>query len=749
MSEHRDLIVKVVVPGRFNSAFDYLLPRSLASRAPPPGVRVRVPFGRSQRMAVVVSVASHSTIAVQALRPVLEVVDATALLDTGLIQLLEWTARYYHRWSGEVFQQVLPAWFYRQQELSPRLAEYWRPVAGINDSHTDSLLARAPRQKKVWRLVCQYPQGVSYTVLKKAGCERSVLNRLESRHLIEREAREVQGKLLHEYPCLLKGTLPSLGGEQRAAVEAITGHLHGYAATVLRGRSVDDRVAVYLHVVARVLERHCQALILLPEISLVADMQACFEQMFHVPVCALHSELSDSRRIGGWQEALRGEAGVVISTRSGVFAPMHKLGVVIVEQEHDCAYKRQEGVRYSGRDVALYRAQLVGVPVLLGSATPSLETLHNSQTGRYRLLCLASHGVDGGGPVLELVSTRQQSLEGGMALTCLTAIADVVARGQQALVLVNRRGYASAVFCEECGWFIECPQCDACMVLHRQPPRLYCHHCNYRQSIPGSCPHCHQDALCPTGQGTEQTQDVLGRYFPGIDIIRIDRDSMRTKSSRLEVASTLEQGRPAILIGTRMALTGHHFRNLALVVLVTNDASFFSADFRGAEKGGQLIMQAAGCCGSAASFEGRVMIQTASPDNSLLRALINEGYEAFSAKLLHRRRSLSLPPFSFMATITAESFSVSVVQQFLQKVIGFLRGCGHAGGGSSDLVVIGPMPESVEKKRNRVRYRLQLQCAQRGPLHRALAGFVGSALARSVSARTVRWEVEVDPQELG
>ncbi|MCL6270598.1 primosomal protein N' [Sansalvadorimonas sp. 2012CJ34-2] len=749
MSEHSAGILRIALPVSLRRLFDYLPPKSIPAVKLTPGLRVRVPFRNREIVGVLISLEIESEVPADKLRPASEILDSTPVLSEQLMKLALWTADYYHHPAGDTLIQALPALLRQGYDLGKEVHNFWQPASNLDNQAEIALAkARAPKQQEAWELIRQHPDGISTEALRSFGFEKPLLRNLEKRGLVESLTKAPQYQMFYDHHPLLKSSPLVLNSEQERALEAVICEDQSFSATLLHGVTGSGKTEVYLQAIAHVLSQQKQALLLVPEIGLTPQTLARFRERFNVPVCVLHSGLTDRERLNGWLAAQRGEAGIVISTRSGIFTPLYSPGIIIVDEEHDLSYKQQDSVRYSSRDLALYRGRLENIPVILGSATPSLETLNNSISHRFRYLKLSQRAGVATPPQLELIDTRGQELQGGIAPESLHAIKDTLQQGHQALVFLNRRGYAPTLTCDHCGWLVDCPNCDAHLTLHRSPPHLHCHHCDYRQGIPNCCPNCSSIELSPVGQGTERTEEILAQLFPKTQVLRIDRDSMRKKHAFQETIDKIHKGDPAILVGTQMLAKGHHFPAVTLVVIVNADAGFFSADFRGSEKTGQLILQVAGRAGRA-DRPGRVFIQTGTPDNEQLQTLIHKGYDDLSKELLDQRRSVGLPPFSYMALISAEATFSQPAEEFLVNTANLAKQIIEVDnlGGPEGVLVLGPMPAPMEKRQGRMRYHLHLQAKTRKPLHNMLYRLL-PLLEQDPLARKIRWSVDIDPQDM-
>ncbi|CAM3539809.1 primosomal protein N' [Parendozoicomonas haliclonae] len=747
-------ILRLALPVNLRRLFDYLPPQQVTADQLQPGVRVRVPFGRGNRevVGILIETSTHSEVPSGKLRPASEIIDSTPIVPESVFQLACWTARYYHHPIGDTFMQALPALLRQGYDLSKEVHEFWQPASSLDTTAEQTLMrTRAPKQQEAWALIKKHPDGISGEALRSMGFDRTLLKNLHQRGLTECVERAPGFQMFHENTPLLKSSPLVLNQEQAQALDAITCD-QKFSTTLLHGVTGSGKTEVYLQAIAHVLAQKKQALVMIPEIGLTPQTMNRFQERFNVPVVVLHSGLTDRERLNGWLAARRGEAGIVIATRSGIFTPLHTPGIIIVDEEHDLSYKQQDSVRYSARDLALYRGQLENIPVVLGSATPSMETLHNSDTHRYRYLHLQGRAGKAVPPKISLIDTRHQSLQGGLTPDTLSAIKATLDKGQQVLVFLNRRGYAPTLACDDCGWLIDCPNCDAHLTLHRTPLHLHCHHCDYQQGIPYTCPNCQSPELSPVGQGTERTEEILEEMFGHgrhkVDVMRIDRDSMRKKHAFHEMVEKIHKGNPAILVGTQMLAKGHHFPAVTLVVIVNADAGFFSSDFRGAEKTGQLILQVAGRAGRA-EHPGHVLIQTGNPEHPQLQTLIQQGYDSFARNILHERQIIGLPPFSYMALINAEAPNAQPVEEFLQVSAQQARELINVNnlGGPEGVVLLGPMPAPMEKRQGRMRWQLLLQANNRKPLHNLLSVLL-PVMEQNPLTRRIRWSVDIDPQEM-
>ncbi|MGQ0620934.1 MAG: primosomal protein N' [Panacagrimonas sp.] len=531
---------------------------------------------------------------------------------------------------------------------------------------------------------------------------------------------------------------PGLTPEQAAALAGLQAVPPGFSVSLIEGVTGSGKTEVYLREVERVLAAGHQALVLAPEIGLTPQLVERFVDRFGAIVGTFHSGLTERARADAWLTARSGECRILIGTRSAAFVPMPELGLIVIDEEHDASYKQQEGLRYSARDLAIIRAQRASIPVILGSATPSTETLHNLRRGRYHGFALNSRVASRSLPRIELIDVRGQTLEHGLSAAMLDATGRHLDAGGQVLMFVNRRGYAPALLCHDCGFVVPCPHCDARMTLHRARQRLICHHCGNQARVPLRCGQCQGTELMPVGEGTERLEQVLRARFENLRIERVDSDSVSRVGELDRLLADTRDGHIRILIGTQMLTKGHDFAGLTLVGVVAADQALFSGDFRALERLGQLLTQVAGRAGRGAQ-PGEMLVQTHAPDHPQLRKLLHDGYRAFADDLLEQRRAGALPPFAHLALLRADALDADAPLAFLRGVARALAGTG--------VEVLGPVPAPMERRASRIRAQLLLRSRSRSRLQSVLAEWV-PRLGTIAGARRVRWSVDVDPADL-
>ncbi len=539
-------------------------------------------------------------------------------------------------------------------------------------------------------------------------------------------------------------TPPLLNTEQQQVVEGITSTLNQPTTHLIHGITGSGKTEVYMRLIEQVLRSGKTSLVLVPEIALTPQTAGRFVARFKdAGVALLHSGLSAGARNAQWSLVESGEAKVVIGPRSAIFAPIKDLGLVIVDEEHDLSFKQQDGFRYSARDLAIVRAQRSGIPLILGTATPSLETLYNSIHNRYLHLRLTQRAGDAKPPSIELISLRGAPLVDGFTGQLITEIKTELELGNQVLVFINRRGFAPTLICHECGWIAECNHCSARLTIHKHPAHLRCHHCDHQRPLASKCPSCSSSNLESLGQGTERSEAALQNVFPNTPIIRVDRDTTRRKNSLADMVSQIHQGEPCILVGTQMLAKGHHFPNVTLAALIDIDSGLFSGDFRGPERMGQLLIQVAGRAGRAQK-PGRVIIQSHHCEHPNIQSLIKEGYHRYARRLLHERQVTNLPPYRHMGLLRSESKRPENAVAFLKLARQISQQKFPA---SQQLSYLGPLPALMERKKDRFCFQLHISSESRKMLHTVLL-HLGQEMENNALARRVRWSIDVDPQDM-
>ncbi|WP_278959075.1 primosomal protein N' [Aquipseudomonas alcaligenes] len=736
-----DTILRLALPSPLRRLFDYLAPQGVPHAALQPGARLRVPFGRREVVGVLVEVVQHSEVPADKLKPALQLLDRTPPLPAPLFKLCLWTAQYYQHSLGDTLSWALPVLLRQGEPAEVRQERYWHATEGA--SADDPRLARAPRQREALRTLAQHHHGVPHGLLSKLQLNKDSLDLLLEKGLVRVEVRR-STPLVRHGGWLAQPELP-LNAEQRAAFNAVQSGMQGFGAFLLYGVTGSGKTEVYLQLIRHCLEAGKQALVLIPEINLGPQTVERFARRFNARIALLHSGVNDRERLDAWLAARDGEADIVIGTRSALFTPLKNPGLIIVDEEHDASYKQQEGLRYHARDLALVRARQEHLPIVLGSATPSLESLHNAHAGRYALLRLNQRAGGAQQPRFLRLDVKSLPLDAGISGPLQQAIRQTLEAGQQVLVFLNRRGFAPTLLCHDCGWISQCPRCDARMTLHQRHNELRCHHCGHVERAPRNCPECNQVDLRPVGAGTERAEERLALLFPQFPVLRIDRDSTSRKGAMDKLFATISKGEPCILVGTQMLAKGHHFPRVTLVAILDADGGLFSADFRASERMAQLTVQVAGRAGRAEE-PGKVIIQSHLADHPLLVQLTEQGYPAFAEQALSERRGAGLPPFAHLALLRGEAHKPGQAEAFLDDACTYAEQlCAELK--LNGIELLGPVPAPMERRAGRFRAQLLLQCSSRAPLHKLLAHWL-PVLEAMPAGRAVRWSLDVDPIDL-
>ncbi len=731
------LILQIALDTPLRRVFDYRPPESVlasgSSASLRPGVRVRVPFGRRQLIGILVGIAAESAVAAPKLKAALEVLDDQPIFDGVTFELLRWAAEYYHHPLGEVFAAALPVSLREGQPVLPK-TEWWLPTEAGREEAARPSDRRSPQQRAL--LAWLSARGRANTEELPEPFKSSHLRALAARGW----AAAVIGAPEVTAPMQTHPSDVDLTEHQARCVDAILASASAFAAHLLDGVTGSGKTEVYLRVIAAAIADGGQALVLVPEIALTPQLVERFRRRFSSGVVAVHSALAGHERRDAWRAAHSGRARIIIGTRSAVFTSLPRLALIVVDEEHDASYKQHEGFRYSARDLSVVRARLAGVPVILGSATPSLETLENAATGRYTRHVLPQRPGAAQAPRLSLVDLRKHGSDQGLSTPAMQAIERHLAGGGQVIVFLNRRGYAPSLFCNACGWVAPCAHCDARMTLHLRARQLRCHHCGAHGPVPTICGSCGAP-LHPVGQGTERVEETLARLFPDAPLARLDRDTAAPRGAMQTVLDRVHSGEARILVGTQMLTKGHHFPQVSLVVILDADQGLFASDFRATERLAQTITQVAGRAGRE-TRPGEVMIQTEFPEHPLLNRLIAEGYAGFASSALQERREAGWPPFSRLAMLRAEAKDSVGLDAFLHAGVEAGRAL------EEDAVkVFGPAAALIARRADHFRAHLLIETAARSTLQRFLARWLPRIEALPGPAG-LRWSIDVDPQEV-
>lgn len=772
------MLIRVALPVPLYREFDYLPSSNSANTLkdtasnvaalPPIGGRVQVSFGRQTLIGIVVDHidSNQSDVPLNKLKAIKQVIDTAPILDLQMLSLARWLASYYHYPLGDVLSVMLPT-LIRQGKPLDMLVTHWRILPNVSE---DDFHSNAHKQKQQFAMLKLHGEhGASEDTLLLEGMERPFLKRLEENGLIERFLEEQAAPR----PVILAKMPLTLNDQQQQAVDKIvaTAKEAKYGGFLLNGVTGSGKTEVYLQAMQAILEAGKQVLVLVPEIGLTPQTRARFAARFAANILLLHSGLNVTQRLHGWEDCRQGRAQIIIGTRSSILHPFADLGLIVVDESHDQSYKQQDTLRYHAADVALYRGYQLGIPVVLGTATPSLEHLKLVQDGKLTELLLTQRAGNAKEATMQLVDARdtptkysdspaaptQQAsllpnLKGsqntGLTDDTIVAIRETLEAGEQVLVFLNRRGYAPILLCEACGWQADCVRCEAHMTVHhsqlntQQPSYLKCHHCDWQASIPLACPDCASVNLNAVGMGTTRLTESLHALFSNpqtskktYPIIQIDRDTTRKKDSWEDIYRRINSGNPAILVGTQMVAKGHHFPNVTLVCLPNADRGFLSPDFRSPEHTAQLIVQVAGRSGRG-SKPGKVLIQTVQPENPLLRKLVRDGYQPFALELLKERKMLGLPPYTYGALIRCEAKTLQQATQVLKDAIAIMP--------PHELAILGPIDAPMKMKNSRYHSQLLLLSKQRPQLHQLL-NFWWPQVLQLPSAKYLKLTLDVDP----
>jgi primosomal protein N' (replication factor Y) len=724
-------IARVAIDVPLNTYFDYSAEHLGSDDV---GRRALVPFGRRLVVGVIVGIADPADSKYQ-LKPIKEILRDTPRLPKEILKLASFCSTYYHYPLGQVLAMILPQRL-RRTKAARALAEpcYALTAAG-RALALDDLPQRAAVKRKL--LAALQTQGAlpRSTLMQLSPSAGGALRAMQDAGWLQQSAMPLSAtRTASTLPG--QAAAPELNTDQQAAVDAILGAPPGFTPWLLHGVTGSGKTEVYLQVIAQTLARGGQALVLVPEINLTPQLEARFQARFpEASIVSLHSNLNDSERLKHWLMA-QGSAQIVLGTRLAVFTPCANLQLIIVDEEHDSSFKQQDGMRYSARDVAVFRAKDANIPIILGSATPALETYHNALHGRYRLLELKGRAVrDAAPPAVRYLDLRREKLLEGFSAPLITALKQRIQRGEQSLLFINRRGFAPVLLCGECGWLSGCPRCTSRLVVHLKEQRLRCHHCGHEERIPRHCPSCGNLDLAPVGQGTQRLEAALQKLLPEARILRVDRDSTRRKNALSEMLEKVHAQEIDILVGTQMLAKGHDFPKLTLVGVLNADGGLYSADFRASEHLFAQLLQVAGRAGRAAD-RGEVLVQTAFPEHPLFAALQHGDYAQFAQSALAEREQAGLPPYSFQAMLRAEAAT-------LDSALRFLRSAAALAPDAKNIQVYDPVPALMARLAGNERAQLLVEARSRGALQKFLGTWMEALQAHKT--RYVRWALDVDP----
>lgn len=723
-------ILHISVPCPLRQLFDYTSDLPITEWKI--GARVKINFANRLCTGIVMKISEVTEqTEIAKLKPIEEKLDNEPLIPKELMQTLLWVSRYYHHPLGECFQTALPKLLRTGKPAEIETENWW--------SRTNKTVEKkiGSKQQQCLDLLNDYPDGISQSQLKHyLGNINTSLKSLETAGLISQQQKAKLPIARNELHFDLE-----LNNQQQNIVENVWKKKERFQPFLLEGITGSGKTEVYIELTERVLKDNQQVLILIPEIGLTSQFVDRFKKRLNTTIVILNSSVSDKERKQAWLLAKAGLAHVIIGTRSAVFTPLSQPGLIIIDEEHDSSYKQQDGLRYHARNVALIRAQKYDIPIVMGSATPSLESLYQVKKQRFELLELTQRAGSAQLPKVRLVDCSQANPDHGFSDILLKAIKKHLDAGNQVILFINRRGYAPVLMCHDCGWQAKCKHCDARMVVHQHRHILFCHHCGYIQRLVDECPECESSSLKSYGAGTEKIEQHLQQLFPETPVIRVDRDTTQRVNAFSDLVADIKQGEARILVGTQMLAKGHDFHDVTLVGVLDTDQGLYSADFRATENLAQMITQVTGRAGRGEK-SGEVIIQTEQPAHDFWKTLITNGYKKTAESLLQERIEMALPPASNWAVIRAESADREEATAFLEA---FSAQCHQQL--AEDVLILGPVPAIMEKKGGRFRAQLLLSSAQRKPLHQLLDQHI-SVISRHKLARKVRWSIDIDPVDI-
>ncbi|MGI1679173.1 MAG: primosomal protein N' [Cellvibrionaceae bacterium] len=745
------VILDIAVPSPLRRSFDYLPPLEMTIEQAAnlqSGTRLKVNFANQQLVGILLKVKSTSELSLNKLKPALSVVDDQPCINSEILSLCLWGSDYYQHPIGEVLSTAIPTLLRQGEPAKLPAQKMWALTTNGKGLPKDSL-KRAPKQSALLNHFLD-KEKLSIEELKRspeiAPFSAPTLKELQKKGLIEEieEEHSADPKIRPASTSInatTKQTPLTLNEEQSSALTQL--RYKEFNTFLLEGATGSGKTEVYLQAITKVLEQNQSVLILVPEIGLTPQLLNRFAARFSTPIATLHSGLNDKERLHAWLNASLGNARIVIGTRSAIFTPIPNLGLIIIDEEHDLSFKQQDGFRYSARDIAVVRAHKLKIPLILGTATPSLETLYNAIQNRYQHLRLTQRAGNAKPPQIEMVDLREQKPTEGFSQTLVHNIQTELDKGNQALIFINRRGFAPVLMCEDCGWIAGCNHCSAKMTVHHHPPHMHCHHCGQQRAITRKCPDCFSTEIAQLGQGTERSEAFLQEHFPSVPVHRVDRDTTRRKNALSDLSDEVLKGEPCILVGTQMLAKGHHFPDVTLVGIIDIDSGLFSADFRGPERMGQLLVQVAGRAGREEK-PGKVVIQSYHCDHPSLQSLIHEGYHRYARRLLHERQLTGLPPYRYMALVRSESKRPENATEFLTIA---RKKTQQQFPSTQNLSYLGPLPGLMERKKDRFCFQLQISSDNRQLLHQVIRYLCREMDANAASRRT-RWSIDIDPVDM-
>ena len=725
-------IIYVAINSPLYHGFDYLLPKEF--ELPRIGSRVRVPFGKRKLVGVILKIKNKSQVEEKKLKYIEEVLDEKPIFDNKFLYFLQWASDYYIHPIGQVVFSAMPPSIRKGKSIKNAVDYLWIVKKRATNKDLEDL-EKTPLQKKILRIISQSSQGIDKKELSQVS--NNWHRPIES--LVNKGLIAQQIKLLPLQNIDKKSLPMKLNDEQNKVIKKIDSSMLDFQCYLLDGITGSGKTEIYKELIRRVISNKKQVLVIVPEISLTPQLKDRLVVQNNIRIASYHSGLSEKIRFDSWKASLDGTSDIILGTRSAVFLPVKNLGLIVVDEEHDISLKQHDGFRYNARDLAVYRAKQNGVPIILGSATPSSETYYNAKKNKYNHLKLRTRAGGALTPEVKVIDMNRQKIKEGFSFYMLDKIKEQLSRNKQVLLFLNRRGFAPVLLCKECRWIPKCPRCELNMTYHASKKKTQCHHCGHQENFKLKCPSCLSGDVLALGEGTQRIESLLKAEFPSSSVIRIDRDTTRKVGSLEKALSEIKSQKHQILIGTQMLSKGHDFPNVDMVGILNIDQRLFSPDPRATERLAQLLIQVAGRAGRA-SKKGKVLLQTYMPESPVLRNLINNGYESWLSEVLQEREKLNLPPYDYWAMIRAEAKKYEAVEQFLSEAKKTISAEG-------DTTAHGPIPSLIPKIANRYRGQLIIQAHNRMSLKKAVSLSVPH-LSKLKSSRRVRWSIDIDPCEL-
>lgn len=721
-------VCQVCIPNTMRNYYDY----AYAGNKPEVGVRVRISFRGRTKIGIVTG-HGISRLPDDKILTIEDTIDDRPLLDSAFFDFAYWVAHYYQAPLSEIISTVLPKQFRQGKAIETCWENEYQLRMNVAQAKA---LVDTSKKKKLHQLIewiAEKDSPVNEAMMRDAGYSKTLWQAL-----LEKEVLSVNKTLVPPRHNWQQKSYPELNEEQQHAVNTIVPELDHYQSFLLQGVTGSGKTEVYQQVIEQVMSAGKQVLLLVPEIGLTPQLLSRFQHRFSQPMLMIHSQLNDSERFRAWVLAREGKVSLIIGTRTALFTPFLNLGLIVLDEEHDTSFKQLEGVRYSARDSAIYRASLTNIPVILGSATPSLESLHNVDLGKSKRLKLNKRAVNSQPVHYQIVDLRQHTQDYGLAKPTLALMEKHLQEGNQVLVFLNRRGFAPVILCHACGWIADCPYCDSHLNFHRQDERYHCHLCGYHRRPMSHCLSCKSSELIAVGAGTQRLEPFLAQTFPDYPVLRVDRDQVRQKGDWAEKLAMIAEQSVKIIVGTQMLAKGHDFHNITCVVIMDADTGLLQSDFRAVERMGQLLLQVSGRAGRGHK-SGEVIIQTHQPGHPFLNLLIKSGYEPFAQALLERRQLAKLPPFAHLAVLQAKAKKADKVLTFLQRIKRWLS--------TAPVQCLGPAPAQVARQADEYRYQLLIKSDNRSHLQQTLTQ-LRDWLTINKLGTNVRWIIDRDPQDM-